>query len=147
MTRALQWLGRFRISTDAVQLFRKHYADHLMDHSRFYPNCRETVEFFSRQKAGYLLQQTRGLCKKNSCKPRTAWLPFPPSSAGTVSKPANPIPEGLLPACWTRHRFVALTKPIMVGDSAGGYRNRKERQRQNLRSDLRHGRYQRDPGS
>ncbi|MDP7109148.1 MAG: HAD hydrolase-like protein, partial [Nitrospinaceae bacterium] len=31
----------------AVTLFRKHYSDHLLDQTEFYPNTRETVEHFS----------------------------------------------------------------------------------------------------
>ena len=34
----------------AVQLFRKHYGEHLTDQTDFYPHGREVLEFFSNRK-------------------------------------------------------------------------------------------------
>lgn len=34
----------------AVELFTSHYEQHLLDRTEFYPNCRETLDFFSQKK-------------------------------------------------------------------------------------------------
>ncbi|MFQ5443740.1 MAG: HAD hydrolase-like protein, partial [Nitrospinales bacterium] len=34
----------------AQDIFTKHYEKHLLDRTEFYPNCRETLNFFSQKK-------------------------------------------------------------------------------------------------
>ena len=46
LTRALNGTGWSDIP-QAVQLFRKHYADHLLDKTRFYPHAPEILAHFS----------------------------------------------------------------------------------------------------
>lgn len=46
MTRALQNTGCADVDR-AVQLFMKHYGEHLMDRTGFFPHCREVLDHFS----------------------------------------------------------------------------------------------------
>ncbi|MFQ5482256.1 MAG: HAD family hydrolase [Nitrospinaceae bacterium] len=46
MTRALEGTGHADIG-GALARFRRHYREHLMDHTQFYPNCRETIDHFT----------------------------------------------------------------------------------------------------
>lgn len=49
MSRSLEATG-YRDLDQAVRLFLKHYRKNLLNHSRFYPHCRETLEYFSDKK-------------------------------------------------------------------------------------------------
>ena len=46
MTGALKGTG-YTALDHAVELFRKHYSEHLVEQTDLYPNCRETLEYFS----------------------------------------------------------------------------------------------------
>jgi len=98
----------------AVRLFRMHYADHLMDNSRFYPNCRETIEFFSNKKQAICSNKPEDFVKKILAG-LDCLAPFPAIIGGDSVKTRKPDPEGLNHLL-ARHR-VSPDEAVMVGDS------------------------------
>lgn len=114
MTRALKGSGVQDIN-NAVRLFRKHYADHLMDHSRFYPNCRQTIDFFSDKKQAICSNKPEDFVRKILAS-LECLAPFPSIIGGDSFKTRKPNPEGL------NHLLaqygLSPDEAIMVGDSA-----------------------------
>ncbi len=113
MAKALNGTGEKDID-NAVRLFRRHYADHLMDNSRFYPNCRETIEFFSTKKQAICSNKPEDFVRKILAG-LDCLAPFPSIIGGDSFKTRKPDPEGL-------NHILALhdvppDKAIMVGDS------------------------------
>ena len=53
MARSLSSFGCNDVET-GVSLFQKHYDIHLLDHTKLYPNVRETVDYFSNKKNAIL---------------------------------------------------------------------------------------------
>lgn len=113
MTRVLSGTGVTDIDR-AVRLFRKHYGDHLMDSSRFYPNCLETVEFFSSHKQAICSNKPENFVRKILAGLKCL-APFASIIGGDSFKTRKPDPEGLL-SLLARHR-VAPDEAVMVGDS------------------------------
>jgi phosphoglycolate phosphatase len=99
---------------NAVRLFRKHYADHLMDNSQFYPNCRETIDFFSNKKQAICSNKPEDFVRK-ILTGLDCLAPFPSIIGGDSFKTRKPDPEGLNHLL-ARHR-VSPDEAIMVGDS------------------------------
>ncbi len=117
MTRALQDTGIDDIE-HAVQLFRKHYADHLMDRTDYYPHGRETVAYFADAARG--VQQAICSNKPEDFVRRILenleserW--FSVIVGGDTLKTRKPDPEGVF------HILNALRVPpeeaLLVGDS------------------------------
>ena len=112
MTRALNGAGNEDI---AVRLFRKHYADHLMDNSAFYPNCRETIDFFSNRKQAICSNKPEDFVRKILAG-LDCLHPFPSIIGGDSFKTRKPDPEGINHLL-ARHRLPP-DEVVMVGDSA-----------------------------
>lgn len=113
MTRALGGSGVTDIDR-AVQLFRKHYGDHLTDSSRFYPNCLETIDFFSSHKQAICSNKPENFVRKILAE-LNCLAPFASIIGGDSFKTRKPDPEGLL-SLLARHR-VSSDEAVMVGDS------------------------------
>jgi phosphoglycolate phosphatase len=113
MTRALDGTDQNDIEL-AVRLFRKHYALHLMDSSRFYPNCLKTVEFFSSRKQAICSNKPEDFVKKILAG-LNCLSPFPDIIGGDSFKTRKPDPEGLNHLL-AKHR-VAPDEAVIVGDS------------------------------
>jgi len=113
LTCALAGTGREDVPF-AVELFMKHYDAHLMDRTRFYPNCRETVEFFAHKPQAILSNKparfiTR-ILEELGCRGRFARI-----LGGDSVEHKKPHPEGL-------HRLLAEFglapgRLLLVGDS------------------------------
>ncbi len=114
MTRALNGSGEKDIDR-AVRLFRKHYDEHLMDHSRFYPNCLDTIEFFSNREQAICSNKPEDFVRKILAG-LNCLGPFPSIIGGDSFKTRKPDPEGLNHLL-ARHR-VSPDEAIFVGDSA-----------------------------
>jgi phosphoglycolate phosphatase len=114
MTRALNGAGEEDID-NAVRLFRKHYADHLMDNSAFYPNCREMIDFFSNRKQAICSNKPEDFVRKILAG-LDCLHPFPSIIGGDSFKTRKPDPEGL------NHLLaqygLSPDEAVMVGDSA-----------------------------
>lgn len=114
MTRALSDTGWDDID-QAVAVFRKHYANHLMDHSDFYPNCRETIEYFSNRKQAICSNKPEDFVRKileNLDCPDT----FDSIIGGDSFQTRKPDPEGINHLLH-KHRL-SPQEVLMVGDSA-----------------------------
>ncbi len=114
MTRALNGTGYADID-QAVNLFRRHYAEHLMDHTRFYPNGRAILERFA--------DRTQAIC---SNKPEDFVRQilvhlnsdrfFDAVIGGDTFKTRKPDPEGMH---FLLDRYSLKPEQVlMVGDSA-----------------------------
>lgn len=114
MTRALNGSGMKDID-NAVRLFRKHYAHHLMDNSAFYPNCRETIEFFSNRKQAICSNKPEDFVRKILAS-LDCLHPFASIIGGDSFKTRKPDPEGLNHLL-SQYRF-SPDEVVMVGDSA-----------------------------
>lgn len=114
MTRALDGTG-FSDIDRAVQRFRKHYAEHLMDQTRWYPNCRETIEHFSDRRQAILSNKPEDFVRR-ILENLNCLHPFAAIIGGDTFETRKPDPEGL------RHlltRFdLSAEEVVMVGDSA-----------------------------
>jgi phosphoglycolate phosphatase len=113
MTRALNGSGEENID-HAVRLFRKHYADHLMDNSEFYPQCRETIEFFSDRKQAICSNKPEDFVRKILAG-LDCLDPFSSIIGGDSFKTRKPDPEGLNHLL-SRHSL-SPDEVVMVGDS------------------------------
>lgn len=114
MTRALNGTGWDDIDK-AVAVFRKHYADHLMDHSDFYPNSRETIEYFSDRRQAICSNKPEDFVRK-ILERLDCLHPFESIIGGDSFQTRKPDPEGinhLLTSCNLSPR-----EALMVGDSA-----------------------------
>lgn len=100
--------------TRALEVFISHYEERLMDHTRFYPNCRETLEFFS--------NKTRAICSNKPERFIKKILDelgcleyFQTIVGGDNADRKKPDPSGLLNILSTHG--VSPDEAIMVGDS------------------------------
>ena len=114
MTRALSGSGVEEIG-HAVTLFRKHYAAHLMDHSQFYSNCRETIEFFADRDQAICSNKPEDFVRKILAGLGCLHL-FPSIIGGDSFKTRKPDPEGLNHLL--THYRLSPEEAVMVGDSA-----------------------------
>ncbi len=114
MTQALNGSGEKDID-NAVRLFRQHYANHLMDNSRFYPDCRETIDFFSAKKQAICSNKPEDFVRKILAS-LDCLAPFPSIIGGDSFKTRKPDPEGLNHLL-TRYDL-SPDEVVMVGDSA-----------------------------
>ena len=114
MTRALEGTGWTDIEK-AVAVFRKHYADHLMDHSDFYSNCRETLEYFSDRHQAICSNKPEDFVRK-ILEHLNCLHPFKFIIGGDSFKTRKPDPEGL-DHLLAKHGL-SPDQALMVGDSA-----------------------------
>ena len=114
LSRSLAGTGFTDIPT-AVEVFKKHYDRHLLDRTNFYPNCRETIGFFSHKLHAILSNKpvyfiNRILAELDFARPFVAVL------GGDSVETKKPDPQGLLQIMAAAR--VAPDEVLMVGDSA-----------------------------
>jgi phosphoglycolate phosphatase len=114
MTRALNGSGWDDIDR-AVAVFRKHYAEHLMDHSDFYPNSREAIEYFSGRKQAICSNKPEDFIRK-ILEHLDCLHPFTTIIGGDSFKTRKPDPEGIQ-HLMEKHNL-SPEEVLMVGDSA-----------------------------
>ena len=113
IARALEGTG-FDDQTLAFEKFLKDYELHLMDQTRLYPNCRETLEFFSDKKMTILSNKPtrfiKDILERLNCAERFATI-----IGGDTLGVQKPDPAGLLQ---TMSEFALVGEEVlMVGDS------------------------------
>jgi 2-phosphoglycolate phosphatase len=114
MTRSLMKSGCNDIET-SVLLFQKHYSHHLLDHTNFYPNGKEIVEYFFDKKNAILSNKPISFIEK-ILKALSFSKPFDSIIGGDSLDVKKPDPKGLL---LMMNKFNCLPeKTLMVGDSA-----------------------------
>ncbi len=114
MTRALNGTG-FADIDRAVSLFRKHYAEHLMDHTRFYPNGREVLKRFASRTQAICSNKPEDFVRKILVHLNSDHF-FQAVIGGDTFPTRKPDPEGIQHLL--RRFDVAPEQVLMVGDSA-----------------------------
>jgi len=114
MTRALSGTGWDDIDK-AVAVFRKHYANHLMDHSDFYPNSRDMIEYFSNRKQAICSNKPEDFVRK-ILENLNCLHPFESIIGGDSFKTRKPDPEGINHLL--KKHNLSPREVLMVGDSA-----------------------------
>lgn len=113
LKRSLNGTG-FEDLTRAVEVFIHHYEEHLMDHTRFYPNCRETLEFFSNKTIAICSNKParfiRKILEELGCLDQ-----FSTIVGGDDAERKKPDPGGLLNILSIHG--VSPDEAVMVGDS------------------------------
>lgn len=98
----------------AVELFRKHYSENLMNHTRFYPSGREILDHFRDKKQAICSNKPEGFVRQilESLKCLDT---FDAILGGDSLKSRKPDPEGLLHLL---ERFqCSPEQAVLVGDS------------------------------
>ena len=114
MTRSLMESGCNDIET-SVLLFQKHYSHHLLDNTNFYPNGKETVEYFFDKTNAILSNKPISFIEK-ILKALSFSKPFDSIIGGDSLDVKKPDPKGLL---LMMNKFnCPPKKTLMVGDSA-----------------------------
>ena len=98
---------------EAIRLFKVFYGQHLTRHTRFYPHCRETLNFFAHKKHAILSNKPERFIKKILAE-FDFLHPFDAVVGGDTLDGKKPDPLGL-------HHLMALHettagKTLMVGD-------------------------------
>ncbi|MFQ5715480.1 MAG: HAD family hydrolase [Nitrospinales bacterium] len=101
--------------SEAVDLFKKFYAERLLEHTYIYPNCRETLEFFSHKKHAILSNKPESFIRQILAE-LDFQRPFAAIVGGDTLESRKPDPQGLL------HLLASQKTPpanaLMVGDIA-----------------------------
>ena len=98
----------------AVELFRKHYSENLMNHTRFYPFGREILDHFSDKKQAILSNKPEDFVRRILVSLESLDL-FNAILGGDSLKSKKPDPEGLFHLL---DRFqCSPEQAILVGDS------------------------------
>ncbi len=113
LTRALKGTGVDDIP-GAIEVFINNYDERLMDHSRFYPNCRETLSFFSSKMLTICSNKPTRFIKKILAG-LGSLEQFPTIVGGDEPERRKPDPQGLLDIL-SAHA-VPPDETLMVGDS------------------------------
>ncbi len=113
LTRALETTDVDNIP-EAVDIFIKHYDERLMDHSHFYPNCRETLKYFSGKELTICSNKPSRFIKKILAG-LGSLEQFPTIVGGDEPARKKPNPQGLLDIL-SAHA-VHPDEALMVGDS------------------------------
>ena len=114
MTRSLMGSGCNDIDT-AVSLFRSHYNNHLLDQTDFYPNGRETVEYFSDKTNAILSNKPVAFIEK-ILEALNFRQPFDSVLGGDSLDVQKPNPKGLH-LLMSKFDYSA-EQVLMVGDGA-----------------------------
>jgi 2-phosphoglycolate phosphatase len=114
MTRSLMKSGCNDIET-SVLLFQKHYSHHLLDHTNFYPNGKEIVEYFFDKKNAILSNKPISFIEK-ILKALSFSKPFDSIIGGDSLDVKKPDPKGLI--LMMNKLNCPPEKTLMVGDSA-----------------------------
>ena len=112
LARALDKTGVDNIPS-AVEIFIKHYDEHLLDHSAFYPNCRETLGGFSGTALTICSNKPLRFIKKILAA-LGSLEQFPTIVGGDDPAQKKPDPQGLLDIL-SAHA-VCPEEAVMVGD-------------------------------
>ena len=99
----------------SVLLFQKHYSHHLLDNTNFYPNGKETVEYFLDKTNAILSNKPISFIEK-ILKALSFSKPFDSIIGGDSLDVKKPDPKGLI---LIMNKFnCSPEKTLMVGDSA-----------------------------
>lgn len=113
LTRALEGTGYDNLP-QAMDVFRKRYEEHLTDHTRFYPQCRETVEHFMRKRQAIYSNKPEYFIRK--ILDEFGFLhPFAAIVGGDTLSHKKPEPEGLF--FIMKAQNISADATLMVGDS------------------------------
>ena len=114
MTGALKGTG-YTALDHAVELFRKHYSEHLVEQTDFYPNCRETLEYFSDKTHAIFSNKPEDFIKR-ILDELNFKQPFKSILGGDSLENKKPHPQGLTELM---KRFkLSPEEVLMVGDTA-----------------------------
>ncbi len=98
----------------AVELFRKHYSENLMNHTRFYPFGREILEYFHDKKQAICSNKPEDFVRRILVSLESLDL-FDAILGGDSLKSKKPDPEGLLHLL---NRFQCPPEQaVLIGDS------------------------------
>jgi phosphoglycolate phosphatase len=98
----------------AVELFRKHYSENLMNHTRFYPSGREILDHFRDKKQAICSNKPKDFVRR-ILQSLESLDPFDAILGGDSVKSKKPDPEGMLHLL---DRFqCAPEMAVLVGDS------------------------------
>ncbi len=98
----------------AVELFRKHYSDNLMNHTRFYPSGREILDHFRDKKQAICSNKPEEFVRRILQSLESLDF-FDAILGGDSLKSKKPDPEGLL---YLLDRFQCSPKQaVLIGDS------------------------------
>jgi phosphoglycolate phosphatase len=98
----------------AVQLFRKHYGEHLTDQTDFYPHGRDILNFFSDRKQAICSNKPEDFVHRILAELKAEHYFFGVVGGDTVET-KKPDPQGLLKLIATAG--VSADQTLMVGDS------------------------------
>ena len=98
----------------AVQLFRKHYGEHLTDQTDFYPHGREILEYFSDRKQAICSNKPEDFVRRILADLKAEHY-FCGVVGGDTVDTKKPDPKGLLKLIATA--AVSADQTLMVGDS------------------------------
>jgi phosphoglycolate phosphatase len=98
----------------AVQLFRKHYGEHLTDQTDFYPHGREILEFFSDRKQAICSNKPEDFVRRILADLKAGHY-FSGVVGGDTVDRKKPDPQGLLKLI--ADAGVSADQTLMVGDS------------------------------
>ena len=98
----------------AVELFRRHYSENLMNHTRFYPSGREILDHFRDKKQAICSNKPEDFVRR-ILQSLESLDPFDAILGGDSVKSKKPDPEGMLHLL---DRFqCAPEMAVLVGDS------------------------------
>ena len=98
----------------AVEQFRKHYSENLMNHTRFYPSGREILDHFRDKKQAICSNKPEGFVRQ-ILESLDCLEPFDAILGGDSLKSRKPDPEGLFHLL---ERFqCSADQAVLVGDS------------------------------
>lgn len=112
MTRAVAGTG-FDDVAKAVGIFKELYAEHLVERSHIYPNCRETLDFFSHKKHAILSNKPECFIRKILAK-LDFLQPFVSILGGDSLDNKKPDPQGL--DYLMASHGISADEALMIGD-------------------------------
>jgi len=98
----------------AIDVFMRHYEEHLMDQTSLFPNCRETLDYFS-DKENTILSNKPTRFITRILEALDFHAPFSTLIGGDLMPAKKPDPGGLLHIL-EQHR-VRPEEALMIGDS------------------------------
>ena len=99
----------------AVKLLRRHYSEHLLDHTCLYPSVRKVLEFFKDRKQAVITNKPQDFSMK-ILKGLDVSSYFFRVLGGNQGFPKKPAPEPVLEIL--RDAGVSKEEAVLVGDSA-----------------------------
>jgi phosphoglycolate phosphatase len=114
MAQSIQGTGYADLNS-AVEQFRKHYSEHLMNHTRFYPSGREILEHFRDKKQAICSNKPEDFVRR-ILESLESLEPFDAIIGGDSLKSRKPDPEGLLHLL--EYFKCSPDQAVLVGDSS-----------------------------